>query len=476
MRLKFVFAVLTVLIATTPAFADVKLPAVISTHMVIQAKSHPRIWGWAEPSENIEVEYLGTTAKTTANSSGQFEVFLDEIAPGTIFDLEIRGRNKILVQDVLAGEVWVCSGQSNMAFPLAAASTGTPELSSKSPPNVRFFKVSKAPLNMPSDNVQGQWQTFNSQSAMGWSAVGYFFAKKLSSHLREPVGMIQASVGGTSIITWLSPDVMRATFLQGITIKAPSNKTTPGAPSCLYNGMINGVTSCTINGIIWYQGEADVSQASAYKILLPALINDWRSKWQNSDLPFLFVQLPNLIQKDDTPERSKWAELREAQSQALTLKNTAMVVTIDVGDPKNLHPTNKEPVGDRLALSAMSVAYHEKVPYQGPVMDTIKVSGESLVLHFKNAYQGLNARDNQSSASASVKGFYVCDTTGKYFPAEAQIDGEKVIVSSKEVQAPTAVKYAWNANPDADLENGMKFPAAPFRASVTGGNESMPIK
>ena len=445
------------LLSSQVAHADVRLPAIISTHMMVQANSNPRIWGWASPGEKIVIKYSNKTLKTVADAKGEWHVFLGKIKAGTKFDLDIVGTNSLSVKDVLAGEVWVCSGQSNMEFKLGKAKNGSSELESHSWPPIRFFTVKQTSSVTPMNDVSGSWTVYSPQAAKDWSAVGYFFAKELSLELGRPVGMIESLRGGTAAQVWVSQSALNnEDTVRSVLSPATASTSSFDAPSGLFNGMISGITPYTVSGITWYQGESNIKQPDLYKKLFPALIQDWRKYWENPELPFIFVQLPNFAA--DNPTGTEWAELREAQTLALQLKNTAMVVSIDVGEAKNEHPIDKQPIGHRLALNALDLVYHKKLPCSGPTLRTMKPLPGAILCQFINTEQGMRARNG-----APLSGFQICGADGRYVPVVGVIKGNTITLSSPQVASPIAIRYAWANDPDANLENGIGLPAAPFR-------------
>lgn len=439
------------------AHADVRLPAIISTHMMVQANSNPRIWGWASPGEKIQITYANKKIETVADAGGNWHVFLGKIKPGTKFDLDITATNTLSIKDVLAGEVWVCAGQSNMEFQLGRSNNATAELESHNWPQIRFFKVKQEASVTPMNDVSGAWTVYSPQAAKDWSAVGYYFAKDLSQQLGRPVGMIESTRGGTAAQLWVSQDALnREDTVHSVMSMSTTTENSFTTPSGLFNGMINGITPYTVSGITWYQGESNAKEPELYKKLFPALIEDWRKHWDSPELPFIFVQLPNYSL--DNPAGTQWAELREAQGFALQLKNTAMAVTIDVGESKNLHPKDKQPIGHRLALNALNLVYHQKLPCSGPTLKSMKPLPGSILCQFDNTYQGMRAKNG-----AALSGFQICGADRHYVKANAVIQGRSVTLSSPQVANPVAIRYAWANDPEANLENGIGLPAAPFR-------------
>lgn len=489
MNIRLVCSLAFVAMSTmTSLSAEVRLPALISNHMVLQSGIPVRIWGWASPGEPVAISFLSQEKKTVADTAGKWEAYLNPLQAGQSGDLAIQGTNKLTIGDVLVGEVWVASGQSNMEWPLNKANDAEKELAAANYPQLRFFLVKKAVSETPLDNVTGEWVVCKPDTMPQQSAIGYFFAREINQTNRIPVGVINSYWGGTPAQAWTSMprlkddaalkfvldswDTTMAKYpdantkyqadlakwnetKQGTAPRAPEGPKSPNAPATLYNAMIAPIVPYTIRGAIWYQGEsnANEAQAYAYRRLFGDMIEDWRAQWGEGDFPFYFVQLANF------KNNGWWPLLRESQTATLGLRNTAMAVTIDVGNPANIHPTNKQDVGHRLAVAARAQVLGEKIEYSGPLYRTTTFENGKARVWFDHVGAGLAARGN-----SALKGFEVAGADGSFVAADAVIDGENVVVSSASVKMPTAVRYAWKDNPEeANLINKDNLPASPFR-------------
>ncbi|TSA37112.1 MAG: sialate O-acetylesterase [Verrucomicrobiaceae bacterium] len=497
------FPALAVLIASSAgiALADVQLPSIISDHMVLKKGSKIPIWGKAEPGEAVKVTLGDASAKATADSSGKWIASLDlsESKAGP-FTLNIAGKNQIAVNDVLVGEVWLASGQSNMAFMLSAAIDAEKEIANSANPQIRQFRVDRAEAAEPADNCKGAWAVAGPETTPTFSAVAYFFAKRLQKELGKPVGIINSSVGGTPCEAWTSPQAIdtvphlkeaRETALNALKSAEPpadakqaakkKNGRPHSEPSCLFNGMINPVIPYALSGAIWYQGEANATRSWQYRTAFPLMITDWRTQWKQGDFPFYFCQLAN-FDKNKLPELadSPWAELREAQTLALKLPNTGQAVLIDLGEKGDIHPRNKQPAGDRLAIIALANQYGRKIPFSGPVFQSKKVEGDKIRLKFSHTDGGLVAKPLPATINVATKsgkteplvrrspnseleGFAIRGDDKTWVWADAKIDGDSVVVWSDKVPKPVDVRYAWADYPVCNLYNKADLPACPFR-------------
>lgn len=471
--------------------AELKLHALFSDGMVLQSDFACPIWGTVEPGEEISVSIAGQKKTAKAGGDGKWSIKLDPLKSGGPHELVVAGRNTVTVRDVLVGEVWVCSGQSNMEWIVSASNNAAEEKASANYPKIRHFLVPKRQEAAPVSDVVGSWKVCSPETVGGFTAVGYFFGRELHQKLNVPVGLIHTSWGGTAAQLWTSKPVLEANatlkpIVEGFAKQmenyekaaaghkesvekakaegkpAPKAPNKPMAPSCLYNGMIAPVIPYGIKGAIWYQGESNAGNAKQYQTLFPEMIKNWRKDWGQGDFPFGFVQLANFMARKDQPADSNWAELREAQTMTLSLPKTGMAVIIDIGDAKDIHPRNKQDVGKRLAYWAESQVYGKELVYSGPMYESMKVEDNKARIAFKHVGSGLEAKGDK------LTGFAVAGEDKVFHWADAKIDGSTVVVSSDKVAKPAAVRYAWADNPECNLYNKEGIPASPFRTDDWG--------
>jgi sialate O-acetylesterase len=500
-------------------FADVRLPSVIGDNMVLQQGMQIPIWGKADPCEQVVVKFGGGTRKATADANGKWEV---KIGPFNVQkdgqDLIIDGNNTIVLKNVLVGEVWVCSGQSNMEFKLSGADNWKQEVNEANFPQIRLFTVGNKVSYTPMDNCRGKWQQCSPATAKNFSAVGYFFGREIFKQVGVPVGLINASWGGTPAEAWTSKECLDSdpnlrpilrrfdeTVANYPALKQKYNeqkrqydkmaakmraehKTPPWAPEApvglnhpysptgLYYGMIKPIIPYGIRGAIWYQGESNAGRAYQYRTLFPVMIKCWREAWKQGDFPFYYVQLANWRAIRSEPTQSDWAELREAQLMTLSTPNTGMAVIIDigdmkgVGDMKSLHPQNKQDVGKRLALWALAKTYNKNIEYSGPLYKSMEIKGDKVILHFDHVGGGLVVSSAKGAeVNEPLKGFAIAGADKKFVWAEAKIEGDTVVVRSGKVAEPVAVRYGWADNPVCNLYNKAGLPASPFRTDAWAG-------
>lgn len=630
-----------ILFNTTKSYGAVKLPQLVSDGMVLQRNARTNVWGWADAGEKVTVRFKGKTYKATTGSDGKWKVILAPMPAGGPYTMEIDASNHITVKDILLGDVWLCSGQSNMVHQMSLHNIRYAEdIATANYPQIRQFWIpTTTNLQGPAEQLPpGSWKSANAQDVNDFSAVAFFFARKLYNQYHVPIGLINASVGGTPIEAWMSEEGLKAfpaivatidknrdtsyvhsinrralaaaanrakpeqdkglteavkwynpayvpknwqninipgywedqgiRGLDGVVwyrreIEVPASMTgapakvflgrivdadvlyingkqvgnttyqypqrrynipagilkpgknllvvrvlnsggkggfvpdkpyfiqangqtldlkgtwqykvgevyRPGTggggglnaqnqPTALYNAMIAPVVNYTIKGIVWYQGESNAGNPEEYKRLFPAMIQDWREKWQQGNLPFLYVQLPNFMEATYLPAESNWALMREAALQTLAMPNTAIAVTIDLGEWNDIHPDNKKDVGERLALAARKLAYGEKsLVSSGPLYESSKVEGNKIIISFTNTGSGLVSIDGEELSRFAIAG-----EDKKFVWANAKIEGDKVVVWSEEVPQPKYVRYAWADNPfGANLYNKEGLPASPFR-------------
>ena len=482
------------------ADAAISLPTLIGDHMVLQRGENLKVWGKAEPGEKISVAICNRKGKTKVGKDGKWMVKLRKLEAGGPYEMTIGGDDEtIVVKDVLVGDVWVCSGQSNMQFAVSNSNNAEQEIAQANHPKLRLFSVPRVVAGEPRDRCGGEWTACTPETIPGFSAVGYFFGREIQTQLGVPVGLIHTSWGGTPAESWTTrkkllkdpitePIVERwdkiveeypqkkADYDKRLAAwqeaadkakadgKEPAPK--PGAPlgpghphraSGLYNAMISPLIDYAVCGAIWYQGESNASRAYQYRTLFPAMIQDWRNQWGIGKFPFYFVQLANWQALQTEPGDDAWAELREAQLMTLDLRNTGMAVIIDIGDAGDIHPRNKQDVGKRLALAALATEYGKDIAYSGPIYKSDWYSKGEIRLKFRHTDGGLVARGGQ------LEGFAVAGPDRRFVWADARIEGDKIVVSSDQVPMPVAVRYGWAINPKGNLYNGAGLPASPFR-------------
>ncbi len=494
----YLTAALIVVLHSSAARADVRLPALIADGMVLQRNAEVPIYGNADDGEKVTVSFQGQDVSTVAKG-GKWLVKLKDLKPGAAAMMSIAGKNKIELKNVLVGEVWLCSGQSNMGWTIEKSTNAAPTIADAKYPNIRLFTAPRLEADAPvadlktAKKTEARWLETTPQTVASFSAVAYFFGRDLHKKLGVPIGLIHSSVGGTPAEAWMSEATLKsnpefqsvhenyarayerftaaqATYEKEAAQAKSEGKPAPRTPSrawkptALYNGMIAPLVPYKIKGVIWYQGEANASRAGLYYTLFPALIRSWRATWGQGDFPFLFVQLaavgessPGLT--DNSGARKGWQQLREAQLKTWqTVPHTAMAVSIDYGD-LDVHPPQKQPIGERLALAARAVAYNEQIVYSGAIYDSMKIEKDKIVLQFKHQGGGLMT----PNPGEELKGFIIAGSDRKFHLARAVIEGNKVIVSSPDVPNPVAVRYGWMHSPVVNLYNREGLPASPFR-------------
>jgi sialate O-acetylesterase len=443
-----------------PAQADVKPNALFSDGAVLQRGQAVPVWGTADDGEKVTVEFGKQKISTTAQG-GKWRVDLKPLEAGGPFTMKISGNNTLEIKDLLVGEVWVCSGQSNMEWRLNQIDPKKEVQAQANFPKVRMFTVKRATAVEPLTEHEGAWKVSTPENVGAFSAVGYYFALDLHEKLGVPIGMVSSSWGGTPAQAWTSLEGFEGhEELQGyansatsLKAKPPEKGPGPNQSTSLYNGMIAPIVPYAMKGVIWYQGESNAGQAKQYQTLFPALIADWRNKWKQGTFPFIYVQI--------APFKGQPPEIREAQLLTLSkCEKTAMAVTTDVGDANNIHPIQKQPVGHRLALAARAMVYGDKIEYSGPLYDSMKVNGDAIELSFKHVGGGLVSKDGD------LKGFTIAGEDGAFVPATAMIKGDKIVLSAEGVNTPKAARYGWVNVPDVNLFNKEGLPASPFRTDV----------
>lgn len=503
--MRFSMLVAALLWVSSFALGDVKVHALFQDNVVLQRDTKVPIWGTADPGEQITVKVGDQHASVTADSQGRWKVEIGPLKAGGPFELTVSGKNTITLHNVAVGEVWICSGQSNMEMAVkdspqawGGVLNAEQEVANANYPMIRHFGVKKSVAGRAQSDVEGRWVVASPETAGEFTAVGYFFGRKIHKELGVPVGLIHTSWGGTPAESWTSaqalagdPDLASIPldwekklaeypglldnyklqldeWLEQTQKSEAAGKVPPPPPqlpadpyhspwrsSGLYNAMVAPLIPYGIRGAIWYQGESNADRAYQYRKLFPVMIQDWRRAWGQGDFPFLFVQLASF--ENSRPSMNSWPELREAQTMTLSLANTGMAVAIDIGERHDIHPKNKQEVGRRLALAAEAVAYGRKIEYSGPIYDSMKTEGNRITLRFKHRGGSLVARGR------ALVGFEIAGDNRKFFPADARIISDAVEVSSSNVPRPVAVRYGWADSSECNLYNRAGLPASPFR-------------
>jgi sialate O-acetylesterase len=485
---------LLVLLPCAGLSAQVTLPKILASHMVVQRDLPVHVWGMATAGEEVSVSFRGETRSTKAGPLGRWSVYLPPGAAGGPFAMTVKGTppETVTLEDVLVGDVWVASGQSNMEFMMHQAATADQDLPHADIPRIRLLLVRNTAANFPQDDADTDgWAASSPETAKDFSAVAWYFAREIEQREHVPVGMIDASWGGTPAEAWTrmdalgedaslaplftqwgkmqerEPDVRLTSKERQRQIDEAKAQGKPGpavpwipkleswGPGMLYNGEIAPLTPFPIRGAIWYQGESnsDFVRAPLYKRTMTTLIEDWRRQWGVGDFPFLFVQIANF----NASPNSDWPTLRDQQLKTLALRNTGMAVTIDIGNPDNIHPTDKLDVGLRLARAARFLTYGENLEDSGPIFRQATPEGATIRAWFGHA-KGLTAK------GGALTGFEVAGKDGKFAPATATIDGSTVVATSPDVAEPMYVRYGWANSPLCNLFNAEGLPASPFNS------------
>lgn len=511
---------LLILLSAGLVHADVRLPSIFSDHLVLQRDKPVAVWGKADAGEAVTVTFGNQRKEATAGADGSWKVALDALkASAEPVELKVKGKNEVVLKDILVGEVWVCSGQSNMEWPVSKALHPDQEIPAANFPQIRLFTMPNAMADARKDDTGGQlaWQLCSPDTVKGFSAVGYFFGRELNKELQVPVGLVDTTWGGTPAEAWISSQALQgdtsgarltaawSRFLKTYDpaaakaehqkakaemVRVKTENAKPGAtrqpvpasprafinhftsasrPSVLFNAMVAPIIPYTVKGVVWYQGESNQRRAVQYQSLLPTLIADWRTQWSD-DFSFHLVQLAGFGNNRNWPQpagsEDPWAELQWAQLQtSLRVPKCGMAVANDLGEVKDIHPRNKQEVARRLALIAL-VEDYKKTDGQpngingGPIFDKVVVAGDKISISWSNVGGGLQARDG-----GELKGFIIAGEDRIWKSAKARVVGNEVHVSSEEVANPVAVRYAWASwCPEANLINKEGFPASLFRS------------
>jgi len=476
-----------------PVKANVKVNPLFGDNAVLQRRKPIAVWGTAEPDEVVVVKLQNTCTNTTADKSGNWMVHLPAFEAGGPYCLTVKGKNRLVFHNVYVGEVWLCSGQSNMVMPVSYAKDSKKDIEQSNNPNLHLFWVQENLSKAPGTDLNASWQLANPETVREFSAVAYYFGRALQKTARMPVGIIFSAYPGTAIKVWMSNESITASRdtvqldpppdfqeqrekfdkeMQEWKLKVreardkgldePAMPVLTGdfyANSSGFNGMINPIVPYSLRGVAWYQGEADFQAPEKWRHLFAYMIDDWRQRWRDPTLPFVYVQVPGHGKKLDRPAESHWAQLRESQLMARRIPYAYMVCTIDssVSDDINLHPREKREVGERIAQVALGCVYKCAVPFSGPIYDSMNVVGNKVELTFRYADGGLISKDGK------LQGFTIAGVDKTFLPAQSRIEGNEVVVWSDKVPKPVAVRYSWAPNPDGNLYNKNNLPAPPFR-------------
>ncbi len=453
--MKKIIAILILLISIT-TFGNVSLPSIFGTHMVLQQNSEVKLWGWGDPNEKITITTSwGEEFNLTVDYWAKWEVTLHTPNAGETHTITLQGYNKVVIEDILLGEVWLCSGQSNMQW---TASSGIVDkekhIENANYPEIRFFYIPKMVADNPQLNVVGEWKVCSPETMQYFSAVGYFFGEKLHTELNVPVGLISSSWGGSPAEPWTPKEAIEANEI--VFAAAKKLKKEPWAPyesAMLYNAMIAPIIPFKIAGTIWYQGETNVQNAATYSELLSTLVTSWRNKW-NDDFSFYYVQIAPWKYGDD---HFNGVILRDQQRRAASkIENSGVVVISDIGNEDDLHPKNKYPVGVRLANLALNKTYGKTdIQYSGPSYKSFEIEKNKVIISFDFA-EGLTSPDKK------VPYFEIAGSDGTFYAADAKIVGTTIIVKSKEVKEPTQIRYAWKNAITPALTNNAGLPTSSF--------------
>ena len=451
---------LLLLLSVANTYGEIWLPSILSDNMVLQQESNVTIWGWTSAtSEDITVYGTWNNEKfTTKAFQGVWSLQLPTPKAGGTYSVMVEGHEKLELKNVLIGEVWLGSGQSNMQWtPKNGLENAEEEIKNANYPEIRFFQVAQQISDNPQDQLNGKWEVCTPETMEKFSSVAYFFGRELYKNLSIPVGLINSSWGGTPVEVWLKKELINGdTELKEAAQKLNKVAWWPNDPGLAYNAMIHPITKFNIAGFIWYQGESNRVNPVSYYKSFPLMIKSWREEW-GKNLPFYFVQIAPY--KYDDPKGTDAAHVRDAQLYTMeNLDNTGMVVTNDIGNLENIHPINKQDVGHRLALWALAKTYgKEGLEYSGPVYESMEIRNKKIVLQFNHADKGLKQNGKELSE------FYVAGEDQEFYPAKAKINGNTVVVSSSKVKNPVAVRFAFTNGALPNLFNSGGLPASAFR-------------
>ncbi|MEI9945971.1 MAG: sialate O-acetylesterase [Chitinophagaceae bacterium] len=453
--IRFVFLLFTISF-TTNVFAGIRLPAVISSNMVLQQQSQAALWGWADPNEKIVItsSWKNSLDSLTAPSDGRWKIKISTPVAGGPYTITLKGRNTIVLENVLIGEVWVCSGQSNME--MSNTQQMMDEMPNSANDNIRVFDISRASADYPQDNCDAKWRVCNAESLRGFTAVGYFFGKKLQKDLNVPIGLIESTWGGTPVEVWTPAPVIE----MDATMKEAAGKLSetlwgPHKAGVLYNGMIAPIINYGIAGAIWYQGEGNTSIPFSYEKTFTSMIGSWRKGFEK-EFPFYYVQIAPYIYG----RKYEGALIMEQQAKTLSYPNTGLVVVTDLVDNiKDIHPKNKYDVGIRLANLALGQTYKQNIPvYNSPMYKSMEVNKGKVTLFFTNAPNGFMVKGTEKPTE-----FLIAGSDKNFLPADVKIEKDRIILSNKQITDPVAVRFSFSNTGMSNVFSKEGLPLAPFR-------------
>jgi sialate O-acetylesterase len=452
---RFITSTVVLFIFLQISKANISLPEIFSDNMVLQQKSDVIFWGWARPGEKvvIKADWMSEEISVLGNVQGTWKITVKTPSAGGPFNIDIKGQNEIVLKNVLIGEVWLCSGQSNMEMSAQwGIDNKEEEIKNASYPEIRLFTVNTSTSLFPQDHFSGNWSICTPDVMKNFSAIGYFFARKLNKELGVPIGIINSSWGGTPAESWMPEDAtQKDDFLREAAAKQKTVPWGPVEPARIYNAMISPMIPFHIAGALWYQGEANTINYYAYKQLLSALITSWRDKW-GYEFPFYYAQIAPY--KYGNPFEG--VEVRDAQRRVLDVPNTGMAILSDLCDTLNIHPKNKQDAALRLANIALNRYYKTvKLEDSGPLFKGITIDKNKAIISFDHS-EGLHA------AGDKLTYFEIAGDDKIFYPAEAKIKNGQVIVQSKKVKSPVAVRFAWRNTATPNLFNGANLPASCF--------------
>jgi len=493
---RFLTFLATLTLLTQVGVAELTTSPIFGDSMVVQRDMPVHVWGWTQPNIEVHVEMAGHKSDTKSDATGRFDVKLDALPAGGPHQLVIRADETRTFRNVLVGEVWICSGQSNMQWPVANANDPDLESMTANYPNIRLISVPQVGVQEPKNDFAGQWEACTPETVKNFSAVGYFFGRQLHQALDVPIGLIDNAWGGSSAEAWVNRDVLEkegkydellekwdtlantydheaamATYRKRLATweenrkgnrpRPPRNQLTGNhRPANIYNGVLHPTIGYTIRGAIWYQGESNAGRAYQYRDLFPLMIDSWRKEWGQGDFPFYWVQLADFQAEVDTPGESNWAELREAQTMTMSkLPNTGEAVIIELGEAADIHPRNKQDVAKRLARWALAKDYGYEIPFRSPTFESMSIKGSKANLKFDHVGGRVDTFDVREPI-----GFAIAGKDKVFVNASAKITGKDSIeVWSDAVENPVAVRYAWASNPVCNVQSSEGLPMTPFR-------------